>query len=310
MKITHSISKFYPHKKSILTIGTFDGVHLGHQKILKHLIKTSRDEDKQSVLLTFFPHPRMVLQKNSNIKLINTIEEKSQLLKKIDLDELVIHPFDKAFSRLTALEFVREVLVKKFNISKLIIGYDHHFGKNREGNFEQLQEYGNMFGFEVEEISAKSLNDIAISSTKIRVALSEGNIQKANNYLGYNFSLSGKVVSGNNLGTKLGFPTANISIEESYKLIPKTGVYLVKSEINDSHIFGMMNIGNRPTIDGKHQTIEVNFFNLDKDLYDTTIKVELLKFLRDEQKFESIDALKNQLKKDKQLAQSIIKEGY
>ena len=310
MKITHSISKFYPHKKSILTIGTFDGVHLGHQKILKHLIKTSRDEDKQSVLLTFFPHPRMVLQKNSNIKLINTIEEKSQLLKKIDLDELVIHPFDKAFSRLTALEFVREVLVKKFNISKLIIGYDHHFGKNREGNFEQLQEYGNMFGFEVEEISAKSLNDIAISSTKIRVALSEGNIQKANNYLGYNFSLSGKVVSGNNLGTKLGFPTANISIEESYKLIPKTGVYLVKSEINNTLFFGMMNIGNRPTIDGKHQTIEVNFFNLDKDLYDTTIKVELLKFLRDEQKFDSIDALKNQLKKDKQLAQSIIKKGY
>lgn len=252
----------------------------------------------------------MVLQKNSNIKLINTIEEKSQLLKKIDLDELVIHPFDKVFSRLTALEFVREVLVKKFNISKLIIGYDHHFGKNREGNFEQLQEYGNMFGFEVEEISAKSLNDIAISSTKIRVALSEGNIQKANNYLGYNFSLSGKVVSGNNLGTKLGFPTANISIEESYKLIPKTGVYLVKSEINDTLFFGMMNIGNRPTIDGKHQTIEVNFFNLDKDLYDTTIKVELLKFLRDEQKFDSIDALKNQLKKDKQLAQSIIKEGY
>ena len=310
LKITHSISKFYPHKKSILTIGTFDGVHLGHQKILKHLIKTSRDEDKQSVLLTFFPHPRMVLQKNSNIKLINTIEEKSQLLKKIDLDELVIHPFDKAFSRLTALEFVREVLVKKFNISKLIIGYDHHFGKNREGNFEQLQEYGNMFGFEVEEISAKSLNDIAISSTKIRVALSEGNIQKANNYLGYNFSLSGKVVSGNNLGTKLGFPTANISIEESYKLIPKTGVYLVKSEINNTLFFGMMNIGNRPTIDGKHQTIEVNFFNLDKDLYDTTIKVELLKFLRDEQKFDSIDALKNQLKKDKQLAQSIIKKGY
>ena len=310
MKITHSISKFYPHKKSILTIGTFDGVHLGHQKILKHLIKTSRDEGKQSVLLTFFPHPRMVLQKNSNIKLINTIEEKSQLLKKINLDELVIHPFDKAFSRLTALEFVREVLVKKFNISKLIIGYDHHFGKNREGNFEQLQEYGNMFSFEVEEISAKSLNDIAISSTKIRVALSEGNIQKANNYLGYNFSLSGKVVSGNNLGTKLGFPTANISIEESYKLIPKTGVYLVKSEINNTLFFGMMNIGNRPTIDGKHQTIEVNFFNLDKDLYDTTINVELLKFLRDEQKFESIDALKNQLKKDKQLAQSIIKEGY
>jgi riboflavin kinase/FMN adenylyltransferase len=309
LKITHGISNFSSTKKSILTIGTFDGVHLGHQKILQHLVETSKNECSEAVLLTFFPHPRMILQKNSDIKMINTIDEKSSLLKNKGIDTLVIHPFDVEFSRLTALEFVREILVQKLNISKIFVGYDHHFGKNREGDFEQLQEYGNMFGFEVQEISAKTLNDISISSTKIRTALNEGNIEKANKYLGYKFSLSGNVVSGNNLGTKLGFPTANISIEESYKLIPKTGVYLVKSEINNTLFFGMMNIGNRPTIDGKHQTIEVNFFNLDKDLYGTTIKVELLKFLRDEQKFDSIADLKNQLKKDKQLAQSIIKEG-
>ncbi len=284
-------------------------MHLGHQKILQHLVETSKNVCSEAVLLTFFPHPRMILQKNSDIKMINTIDEKSSLLKNKGIDTLVIHPFDVEFSRLTALEFVREILVQKLNISKIFVGYDHHFGKNREGDFEQLQEYGNMFGFEVQEISAKTLNDISISSTKIRTALNEGNIEKANKYLGYKFSLSGNVVSGNNLGTKLGFPTANISIEESYKLIPKTGVYLVKSEINNTLFFGMMNIGNRPTIDGKHQTIEVNFFNLDKDLYGTTIKVELLKFLRDEQKFDSIADLKNQLKKDKQLAQSIIKEG-
>ena len=285
-------------------------MHLGHQKILQHLVETSKNVCSEAVLLTFFPHPRMILQKNSDIKMINTIDEKSSLLKNKGIDTLVIHPFDVEFSRLTALEFVREILVQKLNISKIFVGYDHHFGKNREGDFEQLQEYGNMFGFEVQEISAKTLNDISISSTKIRTALNEGNIEKANKYLGYKFSLSGNVVSGNNLGTKLGFPTANISIEESYKLIPKTGVYLVKSEINNTLFFGMMNIGNRPTIDGKHQTIEVNFFNLDKGLYGTTIKVELLKFLRDEQKFDSIADLKNQLKKDKQLAQSIIKEGY
>jgi riboflavin kinase/FMN adenylyltransferase len=310
LKITHGISNFSSVKKSILTIGTFDGVHLGHQKIIQHLVQTSKNENRDAVLLTFFPHPRMVLQKSSNIKLINTIDEKSNLLKNQGIDTLVIHPFDLEFSRLTALEFVREVLVERLNISKIFVGYDHHFGKNREGNFEQLQEYGNMFGFKVHEISAKSLNDISISSTKIRTALNDGEIEKANKYLGYKFSLSGNVVTGNKLGTKLGFPTANISIEESYKLIPKTGVYLVQCEINKKHYFGMMNIGNRPTIEGKDQTIEVNFFNLDENLYDSTLKIELLKFIRDEQKFESVDLLKIQLEKDKRFAQSIIKEHY
>ena len=310
MKITHGFSNFSSIKKTIITIGTFDGVHLGHQKVIKQLLNSSKKEDEVSLLLTFFPHPRMVLQKNSSLKLINTIEEKSDLLKNLGLDELIIHPFDQEFSRLTAYEFVRNVLVNKLNISKLIIGYDHHFGKNREGNFEQLQEYGEIFGFEVEEISVKNLNDISISSTKIRKALNEGGINKANNYLGYNFMLSGEVVRGNNLGEKIGFPTANINIEETYKLIPKAGVYIVKSIIKGVLYYGMMNIGNRPTINGKHQTIEVNFFDLEGDLYGKTIKVELLKFLRDEQKFDSIDHLRTQLYQDKKTAKNIILDSF
>ncbi|WP_231961654.1 bifunctional riboflavin kinase/FAD synthetase [Urechidicola croceus] len=293
-----------------MTIGTFDGVHIGHQKIIEQLLNASKKKKETSVLLTFFPHPRMVLQKDSNIKLINTIEEKSKLLEKLGLNELIIHPFNRDFSRLTAFEFVRDILVNKLNISKLIIGYDHHFGKNREGNFEQLKEYGEMFGFEVEEIPAQNLNDIAVSSTKIRRALEEGLIEKANNYLGYNFMLSGEVVKGNNLGTKIGFPTANISIKEDYKLIPKTGVYAVKSTIDSITYYGMMNIGNRPTIEGKHQTIEVNFFEVDINLYNRTIEIELLSFLRDEQKFESIDNLKNQIQKDKVSIKKIIADRF
>lgn len=307
LNTTHKISNFSSDKKTILTIGTFDGVHLGHQTILKHLVGNAKKEDYKSVLLTFFPHPRMVLQPNSDLKLINTIEEKSRLLEKTGLEELVIHPFDTDFSRLTAFEFVRNILVDKFNISKLVIGYDHHFGKNREGNFEQLQEYGEMFGFEVEEISAKTLNEIAISSTKIRNALNEGEIDKATKYLGYYFSISGKVVTGKNLGTKLGFPTANIEVDESYKLIPKTGVYLVKSTIEGVEYFGMMNIGNRPTIQGTYQTIEVNFFDFNADIYNKNITIEFLEFLRDEEKFDSLEALKKQLELDKIKAQSSIK---
>lgn len=237
--------------------------------------------------------------------MINTLNEKSQLLENLGLDELIIHPFDKDFSRLTAFEFVRNVLVNQLNISKLIIGYDHHFGKNREGNFEQLQEYGAMFDFELEEIPAQNLNDVTISSTKIRKALLNGDIEKANNYLGYHFMLTGVVVKGKSLGSTIGFPTANINIEESYKLIPKPGVYAIKTTINDVRYNGMLNIGNRPTVEGKHQTIEVNFFDFNADLYGKTIQIELLKFIRDEQKFDSLEDLKIQLQKDKITAQKI-----
>jgi riboflavin kinase/FMN adenylyltransferase len=310
VKVTHDYSQFSSTKKTIVTIGTFDGVHIGHQKIISQLLNASKNKNETSVLLTFFPHPRMVLQKDSNIKLINTIDEKINLLEKIGLEELIIHPFNREFSRLTALEFVRDILVHKLNISKLIIGYDHHFGKNREGNFEQLLEYGGMFDFEVEEIPAQNINDISVSSSKIRTALIDGDIERANKYLDYNFMLSGKVVAGNNLGSKINFPTANIHIEQDYKLIPKNGVYIVKSIILSVAYFGMLNIGNRPTIDGKQQTIEVHFFNFDKNIYEENIQIELLKFIRDEEKFESIEALKNQLIEDEITIKNIISTEF
>jgi len=299
LKVIHSISNFKSKKRAIATIGTFDGVHIGHQRILKDLIQTAKKENKDSILLTFFPHPRMVLQENVTIELLNTIDEKSALLEEMGLDYLIIHPFSKEFSRLTALDFVRDVLVNQLNTSKLIIGYDHHFGKNREGNINQLREYSHLYDFEVEEIPAQDIDNISVSSTKIRSALHSGNLKTANTYLGYNFSLSGVVVNGKKLGGKIGFPTANISIKEDYKLVPKTGVYVIKSTIDGSILFGMMNIGYRPTVNGNHQTIEAHFFNFDRDLYGAFLKIELLYFLRDEQKFNSVDDLILQLKQDK-----------
>ncbi|CAM1339006.1 bifunctional riboflavin kinase/FAD synthetase [Tenacibaculum aestuarii] len=307
MEITHSIFDFTPTQKTIVTIGTFDGVHIGHQKIIEKLVHEAKSSKKKSVLLTFFPHPRMVLQKDVSIKLINTIEERAQHLEKLGLDYLIIHPFSKEFSRLTALDFVRDVLVNRLNISKLIIGYDHHFGKNREGNIEQLTEYSHLYDFTVEEIPAQDIDEVSVSSTKIRKALANGQLKTANNYLGYNFSLTGKVVNGKQLGGKIGFPTANIDVSEEYKLIPKTGVYVVKSTIDNDTVYGMMNIGNRPTVDGEHQTIEVHFFDFNQNLYDKELTIELLYFLRDEQKFDSVPDLISQLKKDKETSLNYLK---
>ncbi|MEX6626849.1 bifunctional riboflavin kinase/FAD synthetase [Tenacibaculum salmonis] len=302
MKVINSIFNFKPTQQTIVTIGTFDGVHIGHQKIIKELIDQAKTTNKKSVLLTFFPHPRMVLQKDMSIKLINTIDERAKYLQKLGLDYLIIHPFSKEFSKLTALDFVRTILVNQFNTSKLIIGYDHHFGKNREGNIKQLTEYSHLYDFTVEEIPAQDIDEVSVSSTKIRKALDIGHLKTANDYLGYNFSLTGTVVHGKKLGGKIGFPTANIEINEDYKLIPKTGVYVVKSVIDNNTIFGMMNIGNRPTINGKEQSIETHFFDFNTDLYDKKITIQLLYFLRDEQKFNSIDKLVIQLKKDKENA--------
>lgn len=249
----------------------------------------------------------MVLQKDSPIKLINTIEERIELLKKTGLDALVIHEFTEDFAEKTALDFVKNVLVDHLKISNLIIGYDHRFGKNREGNFDQLTKYGKNFGFEVTKISEQEINNITISSTKIRKAIELGNIEEANRYLGYCFMLTGDVVKGKNLGEKIGFPTANLAIKETYKLLPKTGSYIVKSEIENETVYGMMNIGYNPTVKGKKQTIEIHFFNFNKDLYGEKIQIDVLQFLRDEQKFDSVEALKNQLKKDKQKSLEIIK---
>lgn len=306
LKIFHDLSTYKSNKKTFVTIGTFDGVHVGHQKVIKDLVKSAASKNATSVLLTFFPHPRMVLQKNADIKLINTIDERIKLLEKTGLEILVIHEFTEEFSKQTALNFVKTTLVNKLNISKLIIGYDHQFGKNREGNFEQLEVYGKTYGFNVKEISQQDIDNFAVSSTKIRKAIETGEIEKANRYLGYHFMLTGEVVSGKNLGEKIGFPTANLNIEEAYKLIPKTGAYIVKSEIENKTIFGMMNIGFRPTVSGKTQTIEIHFFDFNKDLYGKTIQIDILAFLRDEEKFDSVEILKNQLEKDKQKSLKII----
>ena len=307
MNTIQNISNFSTTEKTYVTIGTFDGVHFGHQQIIEKLVLEAKKANKKSVLLTFFPHPRMVLQKDNSLELINTIEERAELLKKTGLDYLIIHPFSKEFSRMTALEFVRDILVNQLNISKLIIGYDHHFGKNREGNIVQLTEYSHLYDFTVEEIPAQDIDDVSVSSTKIRRALAEGNIETANNYLGYNFMLRGTVVNGKQLGGTIGYPTANIDVKESYKLIPKTGVYVVKSTIDKKEVFGIMNIGNRPTVDGSHQTIEVHFLDFNDDLYNQNLTIELLYFLRDEKKFNSIEALIIQIKKDEQIARDFIK---
>lgn len=309
MKIVQNTSNFSIKDQTYVTIGTFDGVHFGHQKIIEKLVQEAKKANKKSVLLTFFPHPRMVLQKEASLKLINTIKERANLLEKTDLDYLIIHPFSKEFSRMSALEFVRDILVNQLNISKLIIGYDHHFGKNREGNITQLTEYSHVYNFRVEEIPAQDIDSVSVSSTKIRRALSAGNIKTANNYLGYNFMLNGTVVNGKKLGGTIGYPTANIDIKETYKLIPKTGVYVVQSTIDKKIIFGMMNIGNRPTVNGNHQTIEVHFFDFNQDLYHRNLNIELIYFLRDEQKFDTIDSLVHQLKKDEEIARDYIQNN-
>ncbi len=306
MEIIHSLFDFIPAQKTYVTIGTFDGVHIGHQKIVKKLVAEAKSSGKKSVLLTFFPHPRMVLQKDTSIKLINTIDERAALLEKTGLDYLIIHPFNKDFSRLTALHFVRDILVNRLNIAKLIIGYDHHFGKNREGNIEQLTEYSLLYDFTVEEIPAQDIDEVSVSSTKVRKALSEGKIKIANTYLGYNFSIFGKVVKGTQLGSKIGFPTANIKIDTDYKLIPKSGVYIVKSSIKDRTVYGIMNIGNRPTVNGKNQTIEVFFLDIDTNLYEEELTIEFLYFIRDEQKFNNLETLTEQLKKDEKTAREFL----
>lgn len=306
LKIFNSIKSFNATKPTIVTIGTFDGVHLGHQKIVAQITKNADALNCESLVLTFFPHPRMVLQESTEMKQLNTLNEKIALLDNLGIDNLVVHPFDKEFSRLTAEEFVKKVLVDVFKIKKIIIGHDHRFGRNRTATIDDLINFGETYGFEVEQISAEEINEVSISSTKIRNALLEGNIELAANYLGYDYSLTGIIFKGKQLGRTIGYPTANITIEEDYKLIPNNGVYIAKSVLNGKTVFGMMNIGTRPTVDGTKQTIEINFFDFKQDLYGQKITISLLHRMRSEQKFESIDALKNQLGKDKKTALAFI----
>lgn len=248
----------------------------------------------------------MVIKNGEPIKLLNTIEEKKLLLESFGLANLIIHPFDREFSQLSAEEFVKKILVEQLHIQKIIIGYDHRFGVNRSADINDLIVFGEKYGFEVEQIEAQEIDEIAISSTKIRTSLEDGAITLANEYLGYNYFFSGTVVKGNQLGRTIAFPTANIQIDEAYKLIPKNGVYFIKSKINNKPVFGMMNIGTRPTVEGKNQTIEVHFFDFNQDLYDKKITIEMIDFIREEQKFESFEALKNQLHKDQQICKEYI----
>ena len=300
MITVRNISKYNEKYPTVITIGTFDGVHIGHRKILDKIINHANITELKSSVLTFFPHPRMVLQKDADIKLLNTIDEKVMILERLGLDVLIIHPFTKEFSRLTATEFVRDILVNKLNIKKVIIGYDHRFGRNRTANINDLIAFGNALEFTVDEIPAQEIDDVSVSSTKIRKALEEGYIETANSYLGYEYMLTGVVVRGKGLGKQLGYPTANLFIEENYKLIPKNGVYTVKSNIHGKTVYGMMNIGFNPTVNGTDKSIEINFFDFDEDLYDSKIQVDIIARLRDEHKFESVEALKIQLAKDKE----------
>ena len=299
MKVYNSIAAYKKTKPSIVTIGTFDGVHIGHTKIINQLTTISLKNNLTSILLSFFPHPKMVLQNDNELKLINTIQEKEGLLNSLNLDYLIIKEFTKEFSRLSALEFVRDILVNKLNAKHIIIGYDHHFGRNRTANIEQLKEFGELYDFKVTEILAQDIDDIAISSTKIRKALINGEITLANKFLGYNFFFSGNVVHGNNIGKTISFPTANIKIDAPYKLVPKNGVYIVKTTIDNQITFGMMNIGYNPTFNGKQKSIEIHFINFNKNIYDKTLTIEMILRIRNEIKFNTVDDLKKQLEQDK-----------
>lgn len=287
-------------------MGTFDGVHIGHRKILEKLTQNTENENEESLVLTFFPHPRMVLQGQSDVKLLNTIDEKINLLENIGIQNLVIHPFDEKFSQLSAEEFVKTVLIDRFRIQKIIIGHDHRFGRNRNANIDDLIAFGKQYGFEVEQISVQEIKEVSISSTKIRKALTDGNMTLANEYLGYAYFLTGTVSKGKQLGRTIGFPTANLIIKENEKLIPKNGVYVVKSIINQKTVFGMMNIGFNPTLGGENLSVEVHFLDFDADLYTLEIRVSVLEYLRPEQKFESVALLKEQLSKDKASALTYI----
>jgi riboflavin kinase/FMN adenylyltransferase len=303
MKVYRSLDEFSPLPNAVATQGTFDGVHIGHQKILDRLSNIAKQKNGETVLLTFFPHPRMVLQPDdNNLRLLHTVEEKIEHFEKTGLDHLLIIPFTKEFSRQSSLQFVRDVLVNKIGIKTLVIGYDHRFGKNREGNMDDLRKFGGTYKFGVEEISAQDIDDITVSSTKIRNALTHGDVDTAKRYLGYNYPVSGKVVEGNNLGKKIGFPTANISVQEPYKLIPGDGVYAVKVDIAEAQYGGMANIGNQPTFEDRSHAFEVNIFGFNKDIYGKNIRIKFVSRIRSEMKFDGVDNLIAQLNKDKSTA--------
>lgn len=307
MKIYEGLSDIPIIPNPVVTSGTFDGVHLGHQKILKRIREIARDIQGETVLITFWPHPRLVLYpEEHNLRLLSTFEEKTKLLRYFGIDHLITIPFTKEFSLLSSKEFIEKVLVEKIKTQKLVIGYDHRFGKNREGSFEYLQNHHSEFGFDLEEISRQDVDEIGVSSTKIRTALETGNINTATLCLGRPYELNGLVIKGQQIGRSIGFPTANIHIPNDYKLIPKDGVYAVEAVVNGSLFKAMLNIGNRPTVGGTKKTVEAHLFDFMGDLYDKQITIYFKEFLREERKFDNLDELKNQLALDQKMAKSLL----
>jgi riboflavin kinase/FMN adenylyltransferase len=300
MKIYEGLADFPPLRYAVVTSGTFDGVHLGHQKILLRLKDIALKKNGETVLITFWPHPRMVVNsEKKTLRLLSTFEEKVSLLEKFGVDHLVIIPFTEAFSQLSSQEFIQTVLVDQIHTQCLVIGYDHKFGKNREGSFEYLKTHAADFGFEVEEISREDVDDSGVSSTKIRKALEQGDVKTAARYLGRPYELDGKVVKGQQLGRSIGFPTANIQVESEFKLLPKDGVYAVMVVLEQDQYRAMLNIGNRPTVQGNEKTVEAHLLGFEGDLYGKQLQVLFIDFIREQQDFGSLEALRQQLVLDK-----------
>ncbi len=290
----------HSNENSVIALGTFDGVHLGHQKVIDRLLRVAQEKNLVPILVTFFPHPSHVLSPEKPLKLLISIEERVKMLKNQGVELVYVQEFTKAFSELSAEQFIIDTLLDRLSMKFLIVGHDHSFGKNKEGNMAMLSELSESKGFDLERITPFYHKGELVSSTLIRNELKKGNIDKANDFLGYDFCLSGKVIQGNQLGRKIGYQTANIALDYSNKIIPKEGVYIVKSKLNEQAFFGMMNIGFRPTVDGKTRTIEVHFFNFNEDLYYQKLRIIVLHRLRDEKKFENLDGLRKQLEQDEE----------
>jgi riboflavin kinase/FMN adenylyltransferase len=300
MHIYHNIDEFIRLKNAVVTIGTFDGVHIGHRKIISGIKELADSSGGETVLLTFFPHPRMILHpEDESLKLISTINEKAELMEQLGIHHLIITPFSRDFSNQSAEGYIRDVLVNKIGTKKIVIGYDHRFGKDRQGGLDDLLHLGPVYGFDVVEIPEQDINEVAVSSTRIRSALLEGNVELANAFLGYPFFITGIVIRGDQIGRQIGYPTANILIDERYKLIPGDGIFAVKVMIGYTVYRGMAYIGTRPTLNGNTRNIEVNIFDFDQDIYNQRIRMEFHHFVREDIKFESLAELKEQLAKDK-----------
>ena len=309
MKIYEGLTSFKRLSKAIVTSGTFDGVHIGHQQILAKLTALAKKEGGETVVITFWPHPRLVLHPDSkDLKLLSTFEEKAALLEQFGVDHLVKIAFTPQFAQLSSTEFIQQILIDAIGTTHLVIGYDHRFGKNREGSFEHLVANKQKYGFEVEEISRQDIDNVGVSSTRIRNALAEGKVEIASEYLGRPYSFSGLVVEGDKIGRKLGFPTANIAIAASYKLIPADGIYAAKVAVDGQEYKGMLYIGNRSTLDGQQRRVEVNIFELDENLYNKELSVFLIRQIRTEEKFESLEALRAKLQQDREAAMAILNE--